>query len=171
MRLRDWPPRRMGAMWVIGIALQLLLLYVVPPLLGGEWATAEEVEQQRELRRALRRALRRPRPPVAPLEADAPTEPEVGITRTPLANGDTLLRISRDSSFLELRLSGDTMRVADASPNVDRAVTSLGRGFTNAFVEIARMVITLLTLLTAIPLILGTITLAWWIQRRRRVLV
>jgi hypothetical protein len=124
MRFRDWPPRRIGVMWVFGIILQLLLLYVVPPLLV--------------------------------------------ITRTPFANGDTLLRISSDSSFLELRLSGDTVRATNASPNVERAAASYGRGLADVFVEIGRAIVILLLMIIVIPLTLSATTLAWWILRRRR---
>jgi hypothetical protein len=156
MRFSDWPPRRIGAMWMIGVAVQLLALWIVPPLLGWRHVAPVGIEWKGAT--------------PLPAPSGAETQPGTGmtITRTPLANGDTLVRISRDSSWFELRTMGDTAWAIRASPDVERNMAGAGQAFAYGIGKIVEGLTMLLALIFVIPTLLSVVTLAWWIQRRRR---
>jgi len=157
MRLRDWPPRRIGWMWAIGLAVQLVAMIVVPQLLG--WRYSRPGSDFEEMRTPGFDTAAAPAP-----RGSAPKP--VVMTRTPIGPGDTLVRIGRDSSFLEFRTSGG---VVDGSPDVERGIAAVGNALGSVLVTVAEMMIIILFLVFTIPVILAVITLTWAIQRRRRV--
>jgi hypothetical protein len=162
MRLRDWPPRRIGLMWAIGTSLQLLAILVVPPLLGFEVADPRE-----------------PWPPAesaaagASLDAvtrETPSSDTVAVTREVGPAGDTVIRISRDSSFVVVRQEGDTIELLGASQDVKDlkdGAGHLGTVFAGIIEDIVRAFMVLMVLLFTIPLVLLGVTLTWAVQRRR----
>jgi hypothetical protein len=162
MRLRDWPPRRIGLMWVIGICLQLLAILVVPPLLGFEvgdprepWPPAESPAAGASLDTATQ---------------ETPSSDPVAVAREIGPAGDTVIRISRDSSFVVVRQEGDTIELLGASQDVKDNLDGagqLGTVLTGIMADIVRAFVVLMVLLFAIPLVLLGVTLTWAIQRRR----
>lgn len=89
-------------------------------------------------------------------------------TREPTPSGDTLVRISRDSSFVVANVSGDTTTIVAASPDVERAfgtmadiLVAMGEGF-------ERLLLIAAAVLLPVPLLLVSVTLTWAVQRRRR---
>lgn len=162
MRLGDWPPRRIGLMWVIGICLQLLAILVVPPLLGFEVADPRE-----------------PWPPAESLDADTSgraaewkpaSSDSIAVTREVGPAGDTVIRISRDTSFVVVRQEGDTIELVGASQDMQdlkEGAGHLGTVFGGIVEDIVRAFMVLMVLLLAIPLVLLGVTLTWAVQRRR----
>lgn len=162
MRLRDWPPRRIGLMWVIGIALQLLAILIVPPLLGFEVGDPRE-----------------PWPPAESLAAGAPRDATtrqrpssdtVAVTREIGPAGDTVIRFSRDSSFIVVRQEGDTIELLGASQDVKDLTDgagNLGTVLGGIMADIVRAFMVLMVLLLVIPIVLLGVTLTWAVQRRR----
>lgn len=160
MRLFNWPPRRIGRLWLIGIGVQVLALLVVPPLLGfrlglpgDRWPEAETPAVMDTVRRDASDTL-----PSVPFS----------VTRVPLASGDTLVRVERDSSFLVVRTDGSAPQFVDASADVQQAAGNIGTVFAGILAEIVRDLIVLAVLLLAIPLLLVAITLTWALGRRPR---
>lgn len=157
MRCFDRPPRHTGMLRGIGIGV--LVLLIVPPLLG--WKRADPPE---------------PRPAAGmPAAADtgrrnaSDTLPSVPftVTRVPLASGDTLVRVERDSSFIVLRTDGSAPHFVDASEDVREAAGQLGTVFGGLMVEVGRFVMVMAALLLAIPLLLAATAVAWAVGRRR----
>lgn len=155
VRLRDWPPRRIGKMWLIGVAGQLAALFIVPLLLGWELSAPWNDPLDTAPPAALDTA--------ALADLDTSAHP-LTITRTPTAAGDTLVRIARDSSYLALRTSGGTVEM---SPDVEKGAAALGDAFVSMFDALATLFTVLAVILLVPPLVLGSITLAWALQRRR----
>lgn len=161
MRLRDWPARRIGRLWLAGVAVEALLMAVI----------ASTGEDPGSMPRSLRR------------EGDSATAVDTAssetarqwfadagftISREALPSGDTLVRISRDSSFVAARVSGDTISVVEASPDVEQAIGSITTAFVSAMDGLARLLLILAAILLPIPILLVSITLTWAVQRRRR---
>jgi hypothetical protein len=122
MRLRDWPPRRIGRLWLAGIAAEALFIAALwltgdPPSprydrhpFGLDTVAAADSTSVAEMKKALE-------------------QQGFTITREPLPSGDTLVRIGRDSSFVAAKVRGDTFQIVAASRDVERAATA----FTDAW--------------------------------------
>lgn len=161
MRFRDWPPRRIAVMWLVGGLLQALALLIVPPLLG--WERVESVAWE-----VARSDPARPDAPAAPREpitasADSTPPPVLVVTRTEVAPGDTLVRIARDSSWLQFRTRGGPVEM---SQDVQQAAKPLGEALASMLVEAGRAAVQVMLLVFTIPAILAATTLAWLILRR-----
>jgi hypothetical protein len=156
MRLGDRPPRRIGKMWLIGVGSQLAALFIVPLLLGWELSAPWNDPLDTA--------------PPAALDTTALADPDASappltVTRTPTAAGDTLVRIARDSSYLAFRTSGGPVEM---SPDVEKGAAGIINAFVSMFDALATLLTGLAIILFLPPLILGAITLAWALQRRRR---
>lgn len=158
MRLRDWPPRRIGKMWLIGIALQVAAVLIVPPLLGWEYAAPHDVDEP------LGGAWLPDSATLDSIPADTSTVPPLALTLTALSGGDTVVRIGRDSSFLAFRTSGGTV---EASPDVEKAAGAITTAFVGLFDELARLLTVLLIIVAAPTLAMLAVTVTWAVQRRR----
>jgi hypothetical protein len=164
MRFRDWPPRRIGVMWLIGLAVQLLAILIVPPLLGFEVAAPHEPWPDAD-----RITAEAPQhvPERVP-ERDPRSSDSLTITREAGPAGDTVTRISLDSSFVVMRRNGDTLEVLDASQDVKESARQFGTVFAGIMANLARALIVMMVLLFAIPLVLLVVTLTWVVLQRRR---
>lgn len=161
MRLRDWPPRRIGKMWLIGFAVQLLALLVVPRLMGFELAWPGEPWPPMDTLAAT--------PPAGPAAQSAAIPDSVALTPVPRPAGDTLLRAGSDSMFLLLRQrGGDTVQFVDASPGMKEGAGQLGTILAGLMADLVRALVVMMVLLFAIPLVFLAVTLTWAVQRRRR---
>lgn len=164
MRLGDWPARRIGLLWLAGLATEALLIAVIastgedpPPMRGSARSarnsvTVFDTSSNEEVRQAL-------------------TDAGFAVTREPLPSGHTLMRISRDSSFVAARVRGDTISVVDASPDVERAIGNITTAFVAGMDGLARFLMILAAILLPIPILLISITLVWVVQRHRRTAV
>jgi hypothetical protein len=161
MRLRDWPARRIGLLWLAGCAAEALLFAV--PMSFGEPPP--------------------PKPDSLAIDtgtaAAADSVPTVNlqqflegagftVTREPLPSGDTLVRIGRDSSFRVAEVRGDTTAIVDASPDVEQAFGVITTAFAASVHGLARLLLIAAAVLLPVPLLLASITLVWAVQRRRR---
>lgn len=153
-RFRDWPPRRIGLMWLIGAVLQGLALFAVPPLLGWEMGPPADAPEPGWLDSM--KAV----PDNAP---DSARVPRVTVTRTEVAPGDTLVRVERDTSWLQFRTNGGDVEM---SPDVEQAAERIGGMMTSMIVAMGVAVLQLLLLIFTIPAVLVAVTLAWLAVRR-----
>ena len=156
MRLRDWPPRRIGVLWLAGCAVEALLIAALA--FTGEPAAPYP---------------RRLADSVFAADTGSAIDAEemlrnvgISVTREPQASGDTLVRITRDSSFAAARVGQDTITVVAASPDVERAIHSIGTAFVAAADGLARLLLLLAAILLPIPILLIAVTLTWAVQRR-----
>jgi hypothetical protein len=162
MRLRDWPPRRIGRLWLAGLAMEALLVAVIAftgddprPMPGPHLGHYDSATADTASGEVVRQSF-----------ADA----GFTVAREPLASGDTLVRISRDSSFVAARVRGDTIPVVAASPDVEQAIGNITTAFVAAMDGLARILLILAAILLPIPVLLISVTLVWAVQRRRRTL-
>lgn len=161
MRLRDWPPRRIGLLWLAGCAAETLLFAVLmsfgePPPPKPDWPSAD-----------------------TEMAAAADSVPTVNVqqflegagftvTREPLPSGDTLVRIGRDSSFVVARVRDGSSEVIGASPDAEQAFASIASAFVAGAHGLARLLLIAAAVLLPVPLVLTGLTLTWAVQRRRR---
>ncbi|HEU4882159.1 MAG TPA: hypothetical protein VFT45_07940 [Longimicrobium sp.] len=161
MRLRDWPPRRIGRLWLAGIAVEALLIAAL-------WLTSDPPPPRYD-----RHAFGLDTIP----EADSASRAEMKkaledrgftITRESSPSGDTLVRIGRDSSFVVARVGGDSTVIVDASPDLQRAAGVMVDAWATAAGAAVALVIFLAAVLLPIPILLISITLVWAVQRQPR---
>jgi hypothetical protein len=161
IRLRDWPPRRIGRLWLAGFAVEALLvaaLWLVgdppTPLPGRDPFGLDSIDAADVMPRA---------------EADkAWADRGFTITRQPLPSGDTLVRIARDSTFITARVAGDSAGIVAASPNVERAAGVMLDAWGTAVKTAIQLLLLLAAVLLPVPILLISITLVWAVQRRPR---
>jgi hypothetical protein len=106
----------------------------------------------------------------APVTRDSVRRPSWVVTRIPL-DGDTLVRIRRDSSFLLLRTSDRGTEITGMSPDVaeagGRIATSLAGALAEAVGPLLPMLVIGSVAFFAPLLVPLAITLVWSAQRRR----
>lgn len=161
MRLRDWPPRRIGRLWLAGFAVEALLIAALwltgdPPAprpgrdpFGLDTIEAADVTSRAEADKAL-------------------ADRGFTITREPLPSGDTLVRIARDSTFITGRVAGDSAGIVAASPNVERAAGAILDAYAASAGLAIALVLFLAAVLLPVPILLISTTLVWAVQRRPR---
>lgn len=158
-RLRDWPPRRIGLLWIWGCGLEGLLLAAL-------WVTGDRPPPRPD---ALADSLFAS--DTAAVEVDPETllrDAGFILTREPLPSGGTRMHIARDSSFVDAQVRGDTITILDASPDVRQAGATLTAAFVAGARGLARLLLFLAAILLPIPILLVSVTLTWAVQRRLR---
>jgi len=139
MAIRDWSRRRLALTWVIGVALEALLIVV--PIIQRR---AQMARLQREQDALLKHS-----------------HPLSNVRR------DSVLKQLRDSTGVGIVLRNDTIVDITLSPEaqrkLDRAGPAIQRGF--MMIAIAALVVSAMIYLP-IPLFLIAITLTW--QRARK---
>lgn len=156
MPLRDWPARRIGRLWLAGCAVELLLFAGI--MMAGEPPPPE----LREKRDALAAA-----DSVGWLDTPAALEQAgFGMDREPLPSGDTLVRISRDSSFVVASVRGGRIEVVEASPDVEQAIGTITTAWAAAMDGLVRLLLLMAAVLLPVPILLTVTTLTWAVQRR-----
>lgn len=156
MRFRDWPPRRIGLLWLAGAVMQAIIVVFGLPMLG--WEPADKAEFA--MGTSLTDSAELPAIHVAP--NTTPVRP-LRVTRTEIASGDTLVRLARDSSWVQFRTRGGTVQM---SPDVERAAGQITKSLTSILLEIGWALLQLLLLTFTVPVLLVATTLAWLILRR-----
>lgn len=160
MRLRDWPARRIGRMWLGGCALEVLLMAAL--ISTGEPPTEPPPRSPRQARAT------------APAETSTPEEVDaalrqigISVTREPLPSGHTRMRFLRDSSFVVADVRGDTSTIVQASPDVEQAFGTMANAWGAAMDGFARLLLIVAAVLLPVPALLVCITLAWAVLRRQ----
>ncbi|HEX6040079.1 hypothetical protein [Longimicrobium sp.] len=164
MRFREWPPRRIALMWLIGAALQVLVLAVLPSLMGWEWADPNDLAWDTDSSPWLLSAdsIQQASASAAPV-ADSATSPRLAMTRTEVAPGDTLVRMEMDSSWAQYRT---TERVVQLSPDLEKAAVPIGETLADMLVALSWAITLALLMVFTIPGVLVITTLAWLVMRR-----
>ena len=156
MRLRDWPPRAIGRMWLWGILLQVIVAgtaYLIArlnsPPLPPEMARVRAQNDRvfAEMRAHDDSVARGELPPPRPLTAEE----------------KALLRRSLDSIGITVRRHGDTLNVT-GPPALDSMVLRAMVGLDRA---LQRLMWILAGVFVPIPTALVTITAAWAVLRLR----
>jgi hypothetical protein len=160
MRLRDWPARRIGRMWLGGCALEALLVAAL--LVTGDPPPKFDPPRLTET------------PAAAPVESSTPEEVDAGlrqlgisVTRERLPSGHTRMRFGRDSSYVVAEVRGDTSTIVEASPDVEQAFGTMANAWGAAMEGLVRLLLIVAAVLLPVPVLLVSITLAWAVLRRR----
>jgi phage shock protein PspC (stress-responsive transcriptional regulator) len=160
MRLRDWPARRIGRMWLGGCALEALLVAAL--ISTGDPPPKSDPPRAREA------------PAAAPVEPSSPEEVDsalrqlgISVTRERLPSGHTRTRFRRDSSYMVAEVRGDTSAIVEASPDVEQAFGNMANAWGAAMEGLVRLLLIVAAVLLPVPVLLVAITLAWAMLRRR----
>lgn len=146
MALRNWPARKLGRAWLLGLILQAVVLAVLF-VLGRLLPSQEESPAFRELRTHMDSVDRGLLPPPREL--------------TPEQKGE-VVALLRDSFGITVGRSGDTIRIG-GPPAFDSAVVAVGRGVGQVMRAATVM---LAAIFLAIPTALMILTLAWLLARK-----
>lgn len=159
MRLRDWPPRRIGRMWLGGCVLEALLMAAL--LSTGE-------PPPRSYPRLDEAQAAAPVEPSTPEEVDSALgQMGISVTREQLPSGQTRVQIRRDSTFVVAEVRGDTSTIVQASPDVEQAFGVMANAWGAAMEGMMRLLLVVAAVLLPVPILLVSITLAWAVLRRR----
>lgn len=154
MSIGDWPPRQIKRLWMLGLAIEAVL--ILAPLAWGRFASKEPVSSgQRQLAEftarmdSVDRGLLPPLPPLSDSQRAA------------------LRAVIRDSLGFEFVRRGDTTAVVPRTAEARALSESFGRGMRRLGDAIATIIVILALIYLPIPLVVMGVTVLWLWRRRR----